>query len=173
MLCDVCIGVIQHHRNKIHTWRSRRRGKDTLSDKKEEDEDEERLEVSAHEHLHHLTFSSLADSITAKCPICMSFWKKSYESDQESMRVFDDVTEESQEMVHSDQENSPEHEISSESEASSGSEVRSLTYMRIGKVRNTTFGIYIRHLPHASMPRLHVLESGMHSHSPRSCLSSV
>jgi hypothetical protein len=148
MLCEVCIGVIQHHRNKSRTWKSRRRTKYSQGD-----EEEEELEVSAHEHLHHLTFSSLADSMAGKCPICTSFWTTSTESEQDSMRIFDDVTEVPQSAVHSD------HDISSESE----SEI--LTYMRISKGHDNIFHIYVRYWPRRSFPCLFVLEPGMYPNS--------
>jgi hypothetical protein len=132
MLCDICVGVIQHRRGMIDSSvpellercifldeketemyrsesdqegvsRNQAMESGEVSMVHEKDDatkqgDRERLSNNEQEEgwfecLHHLTFSSLMESVASKCRICQPSWAKSSESEQESMRVSGIVTQ--------------------------------------------------------------------------------
>jgi hypothetical protein len=95
MLCDICVGVIQHRRGlrSVRTrlddgegWYTRNLGDlENLGDNP--------AHVVGFEYSHHLTLGTLIDSVSAGCWICRSLWEDLSESGRDIMRNFDTTAE--------------------------------------------------------------------------------
>jgi hypothetical protein len=89
MLCEVCVGVIQHRRG-LQFACTYLNGKleyhfENLRD------DLENLRLF--QYSHHLAFSTLADSVSRGCRICRSFWDDLSESERDGMRNLETAAE--------------------------------------------------------------------------------
>jgi hypothetical protein len=89
MLCDICLGVIQHRRgmrtasiksNVKTKWHPVNPG-DNLKN------------LIRFRSSHHRTFSTLSESMSRGCRICRSLWKDLSESERDTIRNFDATAE--------------------------------------------------------------------------------
>jgi hypothetical protein len=85
MLCDICVGVIQHRRG-MKTTCTRLNGKLERHRGNLGDNLENPQNLVFFRSSHHLTFDTLTDSVGKGCRICRSFWKDLSESRRDSMR---------------------------------------------------------------------------------------
>jgi hypothetical protein len=93
MLCDVCVGVIQHRRG-IRVATTELNGNTKHHHKNFEDILENLVGFVSN---HHWTYSTLTDSVSRGCRICRAFWEGLYESQRESIRNHDlDTTAENE-----------------------------------------------------------------------------
>jgi hypothetical protein len=89
MLCDICVGVIQHRRGIDSTY-TELDGKAGWHFRDLADHLENLVHVQC---LHHSTFGTLTDSVSRGCRICRSFWDNLSESERDIVRNLDTTTE--------------------------------------------------------------------------------
>jgi hypothetical protein len=98
MLCNVCIGVLQHRQNILVPVKEHDEGDAVQEAVNEEGDEEQRTTRVSQKHElpivvecgHHRTSTTLALSAASGCHICQPFWDQCSSSEKECIRIVEE-----------------------------------------------------------------------------------